>query len=274
MACGLSWKVASSTSPGKITADTLWKYDHYPYDNLLYRKDAGESPTTTTTTMTPPLLPKLARSKYDRFTRSHIPRFDHFCGWLGQPIGEENYREFLLFVAVHALMCTYGSLVTGILILGGGDPSRPKGLDTSGWEGLLQHSRWTYIIFMFLTLACIPLIGFFGFHMYLIAKGMTTNEYYKWKLISARHAAATDRFHNRQSSLPIAAAAASDPDVEGRSHAPQQQQQGEEEALTDPGPHPRNLYDNGVLQNFLEVLRPHSLRRGRRQRQESSSKSD
>ncbi len=40
-------------------------------------------------------VPKLARSKYDMYSGQHVPRFDHFCGWLGTPIGEENYRYFL-----------------------------------------------------------------------------------------------------------------------------------------------------------------------------------
>ena len=268
--CVLSWKVASTTCPGEITAETVWKFDHYPYDNLLYRNDAI-FPTHPQL-----LLRKLARSKYDRFTRMHIPRFDHFCGWLGQPIGEENYREFLIFVAVHAFMCTYGSLVTGILILGQYSPQEGRGW----WDLRLQDSLVTILMFAFLTSACVPLIGFFAFHMYLIAKGMTTNEYFKWRLISTRHAAAMERFQQQQQqqqkllrqqhhSLHLAV---SDTDVE-KSSGSSSKDVPQEELLTDPGPHPRNQYDNGLLQNLLEVLRPHSLRRGRR-RQPESSKSD
>jgi hypothetical protein len=188
-------------------------------------------------------LRKLPRSKYYRVTKKHIPRFDHFCGWLGQPIGEENYREFLIFVAVHALMCTYGILVSGVLIIG-----FKQG---QGLIDMLLNDVILTMIFGFLTLACVPLVAFFGFHMYLIANGMTTNEYYKWKLVRARHAAAKEQFQRQQFQMI-------DRDVEvSHALAPG------EELLADPGPHPCNLYDNGVYKNFLEVLSPRSLRRGR-----------
>jgi DHHC palmitoyltransferase len=243
--CVISWKVASSTCPGEITADSIWRFDTYHYDNLLYVKDCI-CPTLQ--------LRKLARSKYDRYSGKHIPRFDHFCGWLGQPIGEENYREFLVFVAVHAAMCTYGSIVSGILILAS---NKGKGLIDNVFSDPILS-----IIFAFLTTASVPLIVFFAFHMYLIACGMTTNEYYKWKLISARHAEAQERFqqqHQTHHQLK------GEGDVEGVAAGRQ-----DGTTVADPGPHPCNQYDNGVFKNFMEVLRPRSLRRGR----EEMNKSD
>jgi palmitoyltransferase ZDHHC4 len=93
VACVISWRIVHTSSPGIITAETVDWYDHFPYDGLLY-----ESGRTCPTRH----VPKLARSKFDRHLYGeNIPRFDHFCGWVHNSIGEENYRWFLLFLVIH-----------------------------------------------------------------------------------------------------------------------------------------------------------------------------
>jgi hypothetical protein len=106
----LSWRLASTTSPGTITAKTLHRYDHFPYDDLLYVSDRKCSTKG---------IPRLARSKFDRFKYyNNVPRFDHFCGWVNNTIGEENYRFFLLFLFVQCAKCMYGASMIGLLFLG------------------------------------------------------------------------------------------------------------------------------------------------------------
>ena len=39
-ACLISWKLAASVGPGTITPETAWKFENYPYDNLLYKKNS------------------------------------------------------------------------------------------------------------------------------------------------------------------------------------------------------------------------------------------
>jgi hypothetical protein len=106
----LSWRLASTTSPGIITAKTLERYNHFPYDDLLYvsnRKCKTKG------------IPRLARSKYDRFKYdNNIPRFDHYCGWVNNTIGEENYRFFLLFLFVQFAKCVYGANMIALLFRG------------------------------------------------------------------------------------------------------------------------------------------------------------
>jgi palmitoyltransferase ZDHHC4 len=93
IACIISWRLAHTVHPGLITSETLSIYDHYPYDDLLF--PAGQICPTRQ-------IPKLARSKYDRSKyHENVARFDHFCGWVHNTIGEENYRWFLLFLVVH-----------------------------------------------------------------------------------------------------------------------------------------------------------------------------
>ena len=70
--CVISWRYASTSSPGIITKDTLHLYDHYPYDNYMF--EPGLCRTRK--------IPRLARSKFDRHKyEENVPRFDHFCGW-------------------------------------------------------------------------------------------------------------------------------------------------------------------------------------------------
>eukprot|EP00984_Skeletonema_dohrnii_P025111 scaffold14227_cov161-Skeletonema_dohrnii-CCMP3373.AAC.1 len=97
--CMSSFHYACNTPPGSVTARSMSLFDHYDYDDVLYKKQT--CPTLK--------IRKIARSKYDRFTRRHVPRFDHFCGWINQAVGEQNYRWFLLFLTVHVVMCFYGS---------------------------------------------------------------------------------------------------------------------------------------------------------------------
>jgi palmitoyltransferase len=107
LACFVSWGVANSSHPGKITAASFRRYDHYPYDNLLFVPDKRCETTK---------LIRVPRSKYDRIKyRCIVPRYDHFCGWTYNTYGEENYRWFLLFLAQHVAMCFYGSYVSFLL---------------------------------------------------------------------------------------------------------------------------------------------------------------
>jgi hypothetical protein len=71
----------------------------YPFDGLLY--EPRRCPTMR--------LISPARSKFCRVTNRRVARFDHFCGWMNNSIGENNYRFFLAFLAWHVLLCLYGA---------------------------------------------------------------------------------------------------------------------------------------------------------------------
>lgn len=74
LACFVSWGLANSSFPGRITAKTFARYDHYAYDNLLFLPDKRCETTK---------LLKIPRSKFDRIKYNCIvPRYDHFCGWV------------------------------------------------------------------------------------------------------------------------------------------------------------------------------------------------
>jgi hypothetical protein len=45
-----------------------------------------------------------------------VARFDHFCGWLNNAVGEQNYKWFLLFLAVHCFMLSYATYILGAIL--------------------------------------------------------------------------------------------------------------------------------------------------------------
>jgi hypothetical protein len=110
VACFGSWRLTSKASPGFVTAKTFKQYDHYPYDHLLFVPNRRCQSTN---------LIRIPRSKFDRIKYKRIvPRYDHFCGWVYNTIGGENYRWFLLFLLIHVVMCGYGSTVCMLLFRG------------------------------------------------------------------------------------------------------------------------------------------------------------
>ena len=178
--CMSSFHYACNTPPGSVTARTMPLFDHYDYDNVLYKNQ--QCPTLK--------IRKIARSKYDRFTRRHVPRFDHFCGWINQAVGEQNYRWFLLFLAVHVGMCFYGSWALYRVLYG--EVMEKDLFNASFFNAItgaeVQADSWIVFhylfirhfqlcsIFVLMSVMSVVLSLFLSFHLYITSKNMTTNE--------------------------------------------------------------------------------------------------
>mmetsp|Transcript_7004 Transcript_7004/g.14139 ORF Transcript_7004/g.14139 Transcript_7004/m.14139 type:complete len:442 (-) Transcript_7004:4464-5789(-) len=300
--CLYTFYRACTVPAGDLRKETIRRYDNYPYDNVLYT--ARDCKTLK--------FRKVARSKFDRSTKRHIPRFDHFCVWLNQPVGEENYRDFLLFLLVHCGMLSYGAWATSQII---------RNLVVT--EGLFHVSFLNvktqetvkasyFVIFKYLSnkfpaIICLfilssvmglVMIGFTAFHLWICSRGMTTNEYFKWKDIWSWHKSQTAAYAKARTEgragkrwskegkdyevvdgwVDVATLEGVDDDDDdkdvgcvGASANPgveREQKKGkgegekkkEEELVQDPGPLPKNIYNNGVKENFKEVLFPRSFR--------------
>lgn len=176
--------------------------------------------------------------KLSSFSRC-VARHDHHCAWLNNCVGLNNHRYFLLFLATNLLATLYGSLaipvfiygkITGILHHPFIDPATGKffTLASRPWR-LMEHLsvRFTVLFALFFCtmILCLLLIGFLGYHLYLIAIGQTTNESFKWSDL------------NRAARV--------------------------EQASTVKwwkGPKlPDNVYNGGVIANFTEVIFPSSV---------------
>ena len=183
--CLGTWAKACTAPPGYVVdAATFAKHDNYAYDGCLYEA-GGTCPTTG--------VPKPARAKFCRTTRRVVARFDHFCPWVNNAVGEENYRWFLLFLASHALLLAYGAACAALLLRDVVDAKQLMratfylgGAPVAATRGVVVHYLLhTERLLCALLLACAVLgavvAGFLGYHLRLVSRGRTTNEHYKWR---------------------------------------------------------------------------------------------
>lgn len=297
-ACLASWRYAATTSPGTITARTLQRYDHFPYDNLLYA--SGMRCRTTG-------LRRLPRSKFDRHKyQANVPRFDHMCGWLGNTIGEENYRFFLLFLLVHVSACGYGTVVLGQLFYGHivdnqllhavfVDRLSGEEFPATTWL-LLQYVFDRYTLECAVLLIMAVMVVFLGmfllYHAWLTSRNVTTNEAYKWDEVRKWYKKELRRYNDAVAAgkvIPTQPSNATtkpsvapskhvviegdvtcigmvpdDDTTNGTSIATQKDSPiAEEDRVEHPGPKPKNIYNRGFVENWKEVLFPLSLREKR-----------
>eukprot|EP00977_Amphora_coffeiformis_P003428 scaffold638_cov168-Amphora_coffeaeformis.AAC.10 len=230
--CFLSWLLACNVSPGSITKESLAQYAHFPYDNILFTNKV--CPTLR--------IPKVARSKYDRYSKTHVPKFDHYCPVLGQAVGEENYRFFLLFLVLHTTVCYYGSVMLariwqGLLKI---DPRRNVSEEFHHMTVTIRRIALAWILLVIITGA---MSLFLGFHMYLMCRGMTTNEWHKWQRLQ-------QETHQREEE---SRSKAFDEELGGCSTSRKREI-------------PRNIYDKGPYHNVKEVLFPLSIRKRKLER--------
>lgn len=276
VACIGSWRFCSKSSPGMITAKSFKRYDHYPCDELLFLSDRKCETTN---------IVKIARSKYDRLKyHQNVPRYDHFCGWVYNTIGEENYRWFLLFLAIHVLMCVYGSMVS--ILLFRGEIADKQLFELTFFDrntGEEFKATW-YVVIQFLLVRRMPEVavlavmfvmgialgGFLGYHCWLTSVNMTTNEAQKWSDVKNWYKKATKKYKEavKNGEYKPEAKQAKAPDLQdgdvtcipGASSSQPSKTQ-EEPFKFDPGPLPKNIYNRGFVENWKEVIFPISLRK-------------
>ena len=257
--CMGSWHYACQKRPGNITARNISLFDHYEYDNMLY-----------TNRLCPTLkIRKLARSKYDRFSKNHVPRFDHYCGWLNQAVGEQNYRWFLLFLMVHVFMCFYGAWAMGNVMFG---VVLEKDLLNATFFNAITGAEVKadyFIVFHYLFMRYFELCGvfilmsvmgvvlafFLAFHLYITSRNMTTNEFFKWKNVRKWHRKEKKKYDQALADGNIASTSngvskqisehVSDVDVgcTGPVAKGSSSEELDDSSIIDPGPLPNNLYE-------------------------------
>lgn len=236
--CLVTWIIASLAPPGDITPGTLSIYDNYAYDNVLYSDD-HVCPTLQ--------IRKLARSKFDRYTQRQVPRFDHFCGWLNQAIGEDNYRHFLAFLTVHAFACAYGSIMTGWIFWASCGSSSTSTIAAATSTANPYYNPLLAVVVWALYVVAVMLLAFWAFHIRNIARGMTTNEYYKWE--NKKQNQPNHQYRGGPSTSLIESSSSSSTTSTTKTTS----------SSTSPSRNNnKNIYDLGVWRNFQEILFPRS----------------
>jgi hypothetical protein len=108
--CLAVWAVCCVSDPGVITADNhKFMMQQYAAHELLFPANK-DCPTCH--------FVKPARSKHCRVCNHCVAKFDHHCPWIFNCVGQRNIRHFLCFLAMHALLCTYGFALIALTLLG------------------------------------------------------------------------------------------------------------------------------------------------------------
>ncbi|ESN99640.1 hypothetical protein HELRODRAFT_142511, partial [Helobdella robusta] len=92
----LTFLIASYSNPGIITQKNVkYHLSFYKFDSVIFRR--GDVCSTCK-------FMKPARSKHCKITDRCIYKFDHYCVWIGNAIGGNNHRYFLLLLFTLAVM--------------------------------------------------------------------------------------------------------------------------------------------------------------------------
>ncbi|CAG8960850.1 hypothetical protein HYFRA_00002387 [Hymenoscyphus fraxineus] len=173
---------SAASDPGYLTPlNHSHEMSLYPYDFTIF--DPGNTCHTCR-------LLKPARSKHCSICKHCISRMDHHCIFINNCVGYNNIHWFLLLLFFTATLISYATYV-GFSLLDAEILANlsswtiyGKGFTWSEYFTIWAWALQEYTRIGIVTLMCFltgPLIWIlFGYHIYLIWAGTTTNESMKW----------------------------------------------------------------------------------------------
>ena len=132
----------------------------------------------------------MARSRHCQACKHCIARYDHHCVWINGCVGLHNYKYFLTFLALHAVLTSYGAIAGVLLLLADAEPLLKEKRYYTGQKMVTGHwpsvcidvmQKHTALLAVILLCLFVSFLvwNFLLYHLYLIKTGLTTYERYK-----------------------------------------------------------------------------------------------
>ncbi|CBN73929.1 conserved unknown protein [Ectocarpus siliculosus] len=121
-------------------------------------------------------LARPPRAKHCKRCNNCVMEFDHHCPFTGNCIGARNYRAFMAFISIVTISEFFACALSVLHIVAPrADNVGPVLL--VNWARIPGSQFFPHLLALWTAVVMVLVGGLLSFHIFLVAKGQTTNEY-------------------------------------------------------------------------------------------------